>query len=114
MTEIANSATTTASQRWTLFSGATFHLPGVPANEAYGGSHLFTLPAFPLPVTAGWISKSLGFLPGFTPRRYQRRMPGAGTGVEHSPGANRRPYSTLHSDYLTCTSATSRRTAISW
>jgi len=29
MTEIANSATTTASQRLTLFSGATFHLPGV-------------------------------------------------------------------------------------
>src|SRR5512132_2137335 len=61
MTEIANSVTTTASQRWTLFSGATFHLPGVPANEAYGGSPLFTLPAFPLPVTAGWISSPWAF-----------------------------------------------------
>ena len=55
MTEIANSTTTAASQRWALFSGASFHLPGVLANEAYRGSHLFTLPAFPLPVTSGWI-----------------------------------------------------------
>ena len=38
-----------------------FHLPGVPANEAYGGSRLFTLPAFPLPVTAGWISSPWAF-----------------------------------------------------
>jgi hypothetical protein len=40
--------------------------------------------------------RSLGFLPGFTPRRYQRRMPGAGTSVEHSLGANHRTFSTLH------------------
>ena len=45
----------------------------------------------------------MGFLPGFTPRRYQRRMPGAGTSVEHSPGANRRSCSTLHFGYLTHT-----------
>ena len=38
----------------------------------------------------------MGFLPGFTPRRYQRRMPGVGTSVEHSLGANRRTFSTLH------------------
>src|SRR5512144_2866621 len=44
--------------------------------------------------------RSLGFLPSFTPRRYQRRMSGAGTSVEHSLGANRRSYSTLHFGYL--------------
>jgi DDE superfamily endonuclease len=53
----------------------------------------------------------LGFLPGFTPRRYQRRMPGADTSVEHSLVANRRsldpPFRLSHS-----TSATSRRTTI--
>ena len=53
---------------------------------------------------------SLGFLPGFTPRRYQQRMPGAGTSVEHSLGANRRTFSTLHFGYLTHNNATSRRT----
>src|SRR6266498_897465 len=57
--------------------------------------------------------RSLGFLPGFTPRRYQRRMPGAGTSVEHSLGANRRPYSTLHSGYPAHNNATSRRTPMS-
>jgi hypothetical protein len=44
--------------------------------------------------------RSSGFLPGFTPRRCQRRMPGAGTGIEHLPGANCRT-SGLHSSYLT-------------
>jgi hypothetical protein len=40
-----------------------------------------------------WMrQRSLGVLPGSTPRRYQRRMPGAGTGIEHLPGASRRPY----------------------
>ena len=49
-----------------------------------------------------WMEhRPLGFLPGFTPRRYQRRMPGAGTSVEHSLGANRRSFSTLHIGYLT-------------
>jgi hypothetical protein len=58
-----------------------------------------------------WMEhRPLGFLPGFTPRRYQRRMPGAGTGAEHSPGASRRtyidpPFRLTHSH-----SATSRRT----
>jgi hypothetical protein len=47
-----------------------------------------------LPLACGrWMEhRPLGFLPGFTPRRCQRRMPGAGTSVEHSPGANRRTY----------------------
>jgi hypothetical protein len=54
--------------------------------------------------------RSLGLLPGFTPHRCQRRMPGAGTSVEHSLGANRRTFSTLHFGYLTHNSATSRRT----
>jgi hypothetical protein len=37
-----------------------------------------------------WMEhQPLGFLPGSTPRRYQRRMPGVGTGVEHSSGATK-------------------------
>ena len=52
----ATPVTTAASQRSALFSGATFHPPRMFVNEAYGGSRLFALPAFPLPVTTGWIS----------------------------------------------------------
>ena len=38
----------------------------------------FTRPAFPSPVAPGWNGSPRAFPPGFTPRRYQRRMPGWG------------------------------------
>jgi len=42
------------------------------------GSRSFTRPAFPSPVAPGWNRSPRAFPPGFTPRRYQRRMPGWG------------------------------------
>ncbi len=42
------------------------------------GSQSFTRPAFPSPVTPGWNGSPRAFPPGFTPRRYRRRMPGWG------------------------------------
>jgi len=80
-----------------------FHPPGVLDNEAYGGSRSFTLSGLLLACGLWMDHRPLGFLPGFTPRRYQRRMPGAETSAEHSPGANRRSFSTLHFGYLTHT-----------
>jgi hypothetical protein len=71
MTEIANSATTTASSR-ELVSGATFHLPG-SANEAYGGSHLPTLPAFPVTGDDQQPGLSPSFHPAVTSDACQER-----------------------------------------
>jgi hypothetical protein len=64
------------------------------------GVHAIRPSSLPLACNRWMEHQSLGFLPGFTPRRCQRRMPGAGTSVEHSLGANRR-YPTLHFSYLT-------------
>ena len=75
------------------------------------GVHVIRPSGLPLACNRWMEHRSLGFLPGFTPRRYQRRMPGAGTSVEHSLGANRRsfnpPFRLSHSH-----SATSCRTSI--
>jgi hypothetical protein len=42
------------------------------------GSRSFTRPAFPSPVAPGWSGSPRASSPGFTPRRYRRRMPGWG------------------------------------
>ena len=42
------------------------------------GSRSFTRPAFPRPVAPGWSGSPRASSPGFTPRRYRRRMPGRG------------------------------------
>jgi len=42
------------------------------------GSRSFTRPAFPWPVAPGWSGSPRASSPGFTPRRYRRRMPGWG------------------------------------
>ena len=42
------------------------------------GSRSFTRPAFPPPVAPGWSGSPRAYSPGFTPRRYRRRMPGRG------------------------------------
>lgn len=54
------------------------------------GVHVVRPSGLPLACDRWMEHRPLGFLPGFTPRRYQRRMPGAGTSVEHSLGANHR------------------------
>ena len=89
MADIETSATTATSQRRVLFPGATSHLPEFWVTRLTG-VHFIHPSGLPLACDQWMEHRSLGFLPGFTPHRYQRRMPGAGTSVEHSLGANRR------------------------
>jgi hypothetical protein len=111
MADILTSAITAASQRRVLSFAVAFHLPKFWITRL---TEIQVLRPSGLPFACDrWMEhRSLGFLPGFTPRRYQQRMPGAGTNVEHSLEANRRPFDPpfrlahLHS-------ATSRRTRIS-
>jgi hypothetical protein len=107
---IETSAITAAFQRRALFSGASSIHPEFWVTRL-AEVHLIRPSGLPLACNLRMDRRSLGFLPGFTPRRYQRRMPGAGTSVEHSLEANRRSFSTLHFGYLTHYSATSRRTS---
>jgi hypothetical protein len=90
MTDFSTSAITAASQRRVLFFAVASRLPKVRITRLM---EIQVLRPSGLPFACDqWTGhRSLGFLPGFTPRRYQRRMPGAGTSVEHSLGANRRP-----------------------
>jgi hypothetical protein len=71
------------------------HIPStvVPNDEAYRGSLTFTLSGLPLACNRRMEHRPLGFLLGFTPHRYQQRMPGAGTSIEHSLEVNHHPYS---------------------
>ena len=109
MADVWTSATTAASQRRVLSSGTAFHLPKSRLTRLTRVHHI--RPSGLSLACDQWMEhQPLGFLPGFTPHRCQRRMPGAGTSVEHSLGANRRTSSTLHFGYLTHCSATSRRT----
>lgn len=94
MADVETSATTAASQRRVLSLAVAFHLPRFWITRLTE-VHVIRPSGLPLACNQWMEHRSLGFLPGFTPRRYQRRMPGAGTSVEHSLGANRR-YSTLH------------------
>jgi hypothetical protein len=89
MADIETSATTATSQRRVLFPGATSHLPEFWLTRLTG-VHFIRPSGLPLACDQWMEHRSLGFLPGFTPRRYQRRMPGAETSVEHSLGTNRR------------------------
>jgi hypothetical protein len=70
------------------FPRCCFHHPRF-AITRLTGVHVIRPSGLPLACDQWMEHRSLGFLPGFTPRRCQRRMPGAGTSVEHSPGANR-------------------------
>lgn len=63
-----------------------YHPPEAVTDEACRDSPTFALSGLPLAGNQRMAHRSLGFLPGFTPHRYQRRMPGAGTSVEHSLG----------------------------
>ena len=89
MADIETSATTATSQRRVLFPGMTSHLPEFWVTRLTG-VHFIRPSGLPLACDQWMEHRSLGFLPGFTPRRYQRRMPGAETSVEHSLGTNRR------------------------
>ena len=111
MADKDTSATTAASQRRVLFSGAPFHLPKFWVTRLTEVHHIRPS-GLPLACDLWMEQRSLGFLPGFTPRRCQRRIPGAGTSVEHSLGANRRTFSTLHFRLSHSLSATSRRTSL--
>ncbi len=110
MADIETSATTAAFQRRVLSFAVASHLSKFWLTRL---TEVHVIHPSGLPLAGNrWIGhRSLGFLPGFTPRHYQRRMPGAGTSVEHSLGANRRtfdpPFRLTHSH-----SATSRRTSI--
>jgi hypothetical protein len=66
-----------------------FPSPGVEVSRL-AGVHVIHPSGLPFACNQRMEHRSLGFLPGSTPRRYQRRMPGAGTSVEHSLGTNRR------------------------
>jgi hypothetical protein len=111
MADILTSAITAASQRRVLSFAVAFHLPKVWLTRL---TEIQVLRPSGLPFACDrrMARRSLGFLLGFTPRCCQQRMPGAGTSVEHSLEANRRPFDPpfrlahLHS-------ATSRRTRIS-
>jgi transposase, IS6 family len=110
MADIVTSATTATFQRRVLFPGASSHLPELRLTRLTR-VHVIHPSGLPLACNQWMEHRSLGFLPGFTPRRYRRRMPGAETSVEHSLVVNRRslnpPFRLSHS-----TSATSRRTTI--
>src|SRR5262245_41852432 len=100
-----------ASQRRVLSFAVAFHLPKFWLTRL---TEIQVLRPSGLPFACDrrMERRSLGFLPGFTPRRYRQRMPGAGTSVEHSLEAKRRPFAPpfrlahLHG-------ATSRRTRVS-
>jgi hypothetical protein len=91
------------------------HIPSaaVPSDEAYRGSLTFALSGLSLACNRWMEHQSLGFLPGFTPRRYQRRMPGAGTSrralTRDQPPRMRSSNRLIHS-----TTATSRRTPVAF
>src|SRR5260370_12869045 len=89
--DIETSATTAASQRLALFSGGTSTYPEFWLTRL---TEVHTIHPSGLPLACDrWMEhRSLGFLPGFTPRRYQRRMPRAATHAEHPLAATRRPF----------------------
>jgi hypothetical protein len=100
LADFDTSAITAAFQRRVLFSSAASHRPEFLLTRLTG-VHVIRPSGLPLACNRWMEHRSLNFLPGFTPRRYQRRMPGAGTSVEHSLGVNHRSFSTLHFGYLT-------------
>jgi hypothetical protein len=111
MADILTSAITAAFPRRVLSFAVAFHLPKVWLTRL-AEIQVLRPSGLPFACDQRMERRSLGFLLGFTPHRYQQRMPGAGTSVEHSLEANRRPFDPpfrlahLHG-------ATSRRTRIS-
>jgi len=88
------------SQRPTPVPRCCFHLPRAWDNGASSRVHsrspvrsspLPVAPGWtgspsPLPVAPGWTGSPWASPPGFTPRRYQRRMPKWGRALGHLPG----------------------------
>ena len=74
-----------ASQRPVLHPAGTTHRRGSRLRSIIRGSLAFTRPVFPLPVTPGWNGSPWASPPGFTPRRYQRRMPKWGRALSTGP-----------------------------
>jgi hypothetical protein len=71
-----------------------FHRQGSALRGFIQRFTVFALPDFASPVASGWITGSRASSRSFTPHGADspRRMPGAGTGIEHSPGTNRQSY----------------------
>jgi len=90
MTGTGTPITTAASQRRVLFRVNTSHLSRSKVTRLTEVHLRSPFSGLPLACNQWMEHQSLGFLPGFTPRRYQRRMPGAGTSVEHSLGFSHR------------------------
>jgi hypothetical protein len=89
-TSIETPVATAASQRRVLFRAHTSHLSRFWVTRLTEVHLRSPLSGLPLACNQWMGHRSFGFLPGFTPRRYQRRMPGVGTSVEHSLGFNPR------------------------
>jgi hypothetical protein len=76
-----------ASQRPTPIPRCCLHLPRAWDNGASSRVHSRSpVRSSPLPVTPGWSGSPWASAPGFTPRRYQRRMPKWGRALGHLPG----------------------------
>ena len=76
-----------ASQRPTPVPRCCFHLPRAWDNGASSRVHSRSpVRSSPLPVAPGWTGSPWASPPGFTPRRYQRRMPKWGRALGHLPG----------------------------
>ena len=74
-----------------LYPRNAFHHQGSSSRGFAQRFTLFTLPDFPSPVASGWNTGTRASPRSFTPHSADtlRRMPGAETGAEHSPGTNR-------------------------
>jgi len=91
-----------ASQRPTPVPRCCFHLPRAWDNGASSRVHSRSpVRSSPLPVAPGWNGSPWASPPGFTPRRYQRRMPKWGRALGHLPGitspASTSPPQRIHS-----------------
>jgi hypothetical protein len=76
-----------ASQRPTPVPRCCLHLPRAWDNGASSRVHSRSpVRSSPLPVTPGWDGSPWASPSGFTPRRYQRRMPKWGRALGHLPG----------------------------
>ena len=102
MADIETSATTAASQRRVLFSGAASHLPEFWVTKLAGVHFHSPFPVFPLPVTSGWNTGPRAFSrashPAVASSACQERERALSTRPELTVD-----HSTLHFGYLTHT-----------
>jgi DDE_Tnp_1-associated len=75
-----------ASQRPTPVPGCCFHPPGLGITERRQGFTGVHPSGLPVACSPGWNGSPWASAPGFTPRRYQRRMPKWGRALGHLPG----------------------------